>query len=314
MNGVKETEAERVTRQARSVLNSNGFSLQYSVIEELKKSSQQWLFYGSEIPVTPRGKNTHIDCVFQDRSGSFFLIGECKRVQAGYADWVFVKTPLSSRKDTYCHLTLDELRESRNSHASVVKKRIGPCSYAVTEDVYGLGFRTKRSLPPGAVECQDSVNVINNCIEQVLRSTSGFINLLSHIFRPNNEVQYDYRYFFLPVIFTTAELWISEVNIAGADLETGNLAKVDEARKVPLVWFNYNRPRELSPNFRDFEYYINQPNAVQTQSPTDRVLTEVADYGTYGFEYEEFTRSILIINTLALTELENINRDYFRIQ
>ena len=130
---------------------------------------------------------------------------------------------------------------------------------------------------------------------------------------PSNLVQYDYNYYFLPIIFTTANLWVSDLNIAEADLTTGNLSEIETVKEVPYVWFNYNRPRELSPEFREFIFYYNQPFATQTQAPRDSVIKEHSDYGRYGFENEDFTRSVLIMNSSHLAETELFNKSYFRI-
>ena len=139
------------------------------------------------------------------------------------------------------------------------------------------------------------------------------MNLLSHVVRPGNEVNYTNNYYFLPVIFTTANLLVSDANKAEADLTSGNLSELEAVREVPYVWFNYNRPRELSPEFREFVFHYNQPFAVQTQAPFDSVLKEAANYGAHGFEYEEFTRSVLIINSSNLAKTDGFNRSYFRI-
>lgn len=199
-NIAKESEIERITRQSKDILNKNGYSFQYSVIKELTKTAKEWKFYGSEIPVSSRGKNTHADLVFQAVHSYFYLVGECKRVQPSFADWVFVKTPFNSRKDdSYPHLVIDHLQERRGGeHMPEVEKLIDYYSRAITPDIYGLGFRIKKHLKENEVECQDNVDVINKTIEQVLRSTSGFINLLSHIVRPDNEVNYTDNYYFLP--------------------------------------------------------------------------------------------------------------------
>lgn len=71
------------------------------------------------------------------------------------------------------------------------------------------------------------------------------MNLLSHIILPDNLIEYDYSYYFLPVVSTSAKLWVTDTNIAEAEISTGNLLILDEAREVSFVWFNYNRPREL---------------------------------------------------------------------
>ncbi len=311
MSNSTESDPERITRQSKDILNKNGYSFQYTILNELKTISKKWRFYGAEIPVSTRGKNTHIDFVLHDYSSFLYLVGECKRVQPSFADWVFVKTPYNSRKNhLYPSLVFDTFEETRRDHEPEVIKSVKNYSRQLTPEIYGLGFRVKKHLKTKEVECQDSVDVINSCVEQVLRSTSGLINLLSHIIRPSNLVSYNYKYYFLPVIFTSANLWITDTNISEADLQTGNLSELKTVKETPYIWFNYNRPRELSPEFREFTFHYNQPFPTQTQFPTDSVLKEFDQYGSSGFEFEDFTRSVLIINSSNLSKLDIFNEDY----
>ena len=59
MSDAKESEIQRITRQSRDILNKNGYSFQNSVISKLIKTLENWKFYGAEIPVSTRGRNTH---------------------------------------------------------------------------------------------------------------------------------------------------------------------------------------------------------------------------------------------------------------
>jgi len=155
MSNIKESEGERISRQSKDILNKNGYSFQYSTISELINVVKKWKFYGAEIPVSSRGKNTHADFVFQDSSSSFYLIGECKRVQPNFADWVFVKTPFNSRKDSDIPLILDRLQEVRSNsgnHLSwrdvvtrLEKRRIQFFDLKFLFDLFGFRFACKSS-------------------------------------------------------------------------------------------------------------------------------------------------------------------------
>jgi hypothetical protein len=94
---------------------------------------------------------------------------------------------------------------------------------------------------PGEGQGQ-ATGAINAAVAQVLRGTSGFINHL-----------YSYRSFtrrtslrFIPVIFTTAELWVTDTDLSQAELTTGILApEAVTAHRIDYLWFTHNRSPDL---------------------------------------------------------------------
>jgi hypothetical protein len=111
---------------------------------------------------------------------------------------------------------------------------------------YQLGLE----LRTGADSEKDSPgrNAIN-ATTQVLRAISGLINyvlnsgnVLSDI--SPSEQQSQVALNFLPVIFTTAEIWTMAADIAAADLKTGDLENV-ECERRDWIWFNHNRSARL---------------------------------------------------------------------
>ena len=303
-----KNENERITIQSKNILNNNGYSFQYSVINELNKVSKLWEFYGAEIPVSTRNRNTQIDFVFQDHPGKVFLIGECKRVHKLFSDWAFVQTPFTSRAIAYnSPLIFEQLREIRGDVLPQVQKEVMNHIKLKDTSIYGLGFRVKNHLQKGEVECQENIDVINKSIEQVLLSTSGFINYLAKVVKPSNFTKYNITSLFLPTIITTAKLWVTDSNISEANLIDGNLTDIEMFKEVPYVWFNFNRSHNFSPDFKKFTYYYNQQGL---QAPYDTVMSERSEFGLRGFEFEEFMRSVLILNSSYLTELDMFNELY----
>jgi hypothetical protein len=114
---------------------------------------------------------------------------------------------------------------------------------------YQLGLELRTGADPD----KDSPgrNAINDATTQVLRASSGLINyvlnsgngtVLSDISPSAQQSQLALS--FLPVIFTTAEIWTTEADISAADLRTGNLENV-ECEQKDWIWFNHNRSARL---------------------------------------------------------------------
>src|SRR5690606_30046614 len=59
---------------------------------------------------------------------------------------------------------------------------------------------------------------IDDAITQVLRGVNGLIEHLSRTSQQSDEPR-----FLIPVVFTTANLWVSDVDLGSASLETGKL-------------------------------------------------------------------------------------------
>ena len=88
----------------------------------------------------------------------------------------------------------------------------------------GLELRKPRSVKTKDEEKQQSSDrsAINVAVAQVLRGTSGLINhLLGNVLSASQLA--GKKLTFLPVVFTTADLWVTDVDLSAADLTTGDL-------------------------------------------------------------------------------------------
>jgi|SRR5215469_6984288 len=94
----------------KNELNRHGYAFQYSVIrkaEELYAANQsRWAFKAAEFPVQVRGRNTHIDFIFEHCDKPIFLVGECKRVNPALSNWCFTRSPYTRRNAQNTKLTI----------------------------------------------------------------------------------------------------------------------------------------------------------------------------------------------------------------
>jgi hypothetical protein len=234
----------QISAGLRKVLNTHGYGFHYAVVrrgEELSENNKtNWILEGTEIPVVAGGATTHVDVVWSTRSELTKLVSECKRADPAKARWCFARSPyrwfgdVNSEKElAFDQLVLNSDR-TRNVRPCFGYKEQG--SYQIAVDL--------RTGQKGDGEGKSS-KAIDDAIAQVLRSTSGIINESSDLVKPPSQGEKTVT--FVPVIFTTAEVWTTEADLGAADLATGNLtAEQVKAEEAKWIWFTYNRSPQLS--------------------------------------------------------------------
>jgi hypothetical protein len=240
------------------ILNTHGYSFQYAVIKAAityfgdKSSPSPWRFEVAEFPVEVNDRSTHIDFILKNIHESFYLVAECKRVNPAVKNWCFVKAPYVSRELTRSGSSGERIvREVINSY-SLPPEAISATTgkpirnvYAATalqssqrsKDIYRLAFEVKSDEKS---EGKRGKGQINEAITQVLTGLNGLINFVS------NQLDNDTRLFLeedhaalMPVIFTNATLWVSDINLSEADLKRGNI-DIDKVKLEQRGWLFYH--------------------------------------------------------------------------
>lgn len=201
----------------RKTLNSHGYGFQYRAIREAQRLNEEgkseWVFEVSEFPVSVRGKNTHIDLILRKRNTRYHLIGECKRANPALANWCFVRSPYVRRNRTLQKLFFQfALLDSSGNVATGVDTDN-------SDKIYNIGLEVPSPMK-GDAQGQGR-KVIEDAVTQVTVGVNGMIDFLPahRSFAPPQE-----KIHLIPVIFTTANLWTSEMDLGSASLETGELA------------------------------------------------------------------------------------------
>jgi hypothetical protein len=256
----------------RKYLNAHGHAFHYAVIRrwhelsEERKDESDWAFQASEFPVGLQN-TIHIDFILRSRNSHVYLVAECKRADPARANWCFVKAPYTRRNAGIDELVFQEVEFKPSSNA-VSKPR------EVTAGIESchLGFELKTGAPGEGASGGGSA--IKDATNQVLRGLNG---LVDHLFpSPSSISGSTGRIFFLPVIFTTATLWVATGDLSAADLVNGRLpADWGTLKTVEYLWFNHNQ----SPALRHQLPYL------QAASPFDISTTLHAEY----------TRSIAVV-------------------
>ena len=225
-------------------LNRHGYAFQYSVLKEAEKAFDdkrvsRWRFEAAEVPVRAQNRETRIDFILsRHRSNSQlqrYLICECKRVNRARGNWCFVRAPFVHKKRHFGHQGL--LLECAETFDGEFRASAHPGNMI---DPYGIGLAVK-SEETGDHFGKSDDDAIEQAASQVLLGVSGFVETLRANQAIMKAVEGTVAAILIPVIFTTAELWVSDSNLSDADLTNGkiSLASAGFARS-PWIWFSYH--------------------------------------------------------------------------
>ncbi len=136
---------------------------------------------------------------------------------------------------------------------------------SLIEHHYHIGLEVRSNLkgdPAG-----ESGRAIEDAASQVTRGLNGYIEMISkniQMLRGHNHAD------FIPVIFTTAQLWGSEVNLSMASIETGesDLSGV-EFKRLPWLCYQYH----LSPGIKHSHSPVERPAEISDLMNTEYVRT-----------------------------------------
>lgn len=263
------------------VLNSHGYAFQHSVIrvaETLYREGRtQWIFEASEFPVNVRGKDTRIDLIMRKRDSRIHIIGECKRANPALSNWCFARVPYLRRNPNPEKILVEYAR--RDIQGRVVTGVESDRS----QNIYHLGLEVKTHLKGD--EQGTGRGAIEQAAGQVCLGVNGMVEFLS---THNNILGGENKFFFVPVIFTTAKIWTSTVDLGSADVEKGELELGSNSlTEASWIWLQYH----LSPALRHSMVIENTPS----------------DLG--GTLENEFARTIAIVSPRGMDEF--FQRDWF---
>lgn len=269
MNNLEINEDDIAARNAKTakslekVLNLHGFSFQYALLqraEEIRKSAKEirgrynaeWWLEATEIPVGSGVESTHIDFVMEvvDRHQSDdrcnYVIGEAKRVDPAKGSWCFAKSPYTFQiPDRTKDMTQFDRIESSDDSGKKESKNLIALS---RRGVYDRGFEVKTNKTGDGVGSHYN-SAIESAVTQVLKGTKGYINYLCGLVNEPDRPKLRPLTTFIPVIFTTAQLYTTDSDISAADLTNGHLLPDSiTVKEADWIWFNHNRSVNLSHN------------------------------------------------------------------
>lgn len=263
-------DPDKVKHAFEHALNRHGYSFQYSVIQKLMQLFDDHIspcsFECAEFPVAVQGRDTRIDFIL--RAGAFefgryhyqptpfYIVAECKRANPALSNWCFARAPhvrRSQQRHTFIveqlsHELVGDTPEYRSSGAALSTS---------SDELYHIGFEV-RSAHEGDNK-GDSRGAIENAATQVCRGLNGLVEYLRHApscIRQDG----DPCAVIMPVIFTTARLFTTNVDLSSADIANGNLSlSTSQLQSRKWLAFQYNLSvglkHTLDPQERSLELF-----------------------------------------------------------
>jgi len=219
------------------VLNIHGYGFQYALlrlVHTLQNSREDyWHFVASEFPVEVKSASTRIDFILKNKNNHIYLICECKRVNPAYGSWVFLGSPHIHESYKFANILGEEIRMIGGFILTGLAI-INSCP-----NLYHIGIEIKTN-DKGDIKYSDK-DAIEKTSSQVCRGMNGFVHFM------NKEMQLISRErektaVLIPVIFTTAEIFVSDIDIGTSDLHTGKV-KLDDSKieRKPWIWYRYHQ-------------------------------------------------------------------------
>jgi hypothetical protein len=232
---------EQVKKSFEKALNRQGYGFQYSVLKKAKDilgQGSQWYLETSEFPVV-QGPGTRIDFILRHRyHTNLYLLAECKRANPAYSDWCFAKAPFIHRKRSsdYEELMMECIEyEGGTRFRSYAKK------FFYLSNAYHVALEIKSQKKGNP--CGETGKTIEDAATQICRGLNGMIEFFS---RNPKYLGNDTPAILLPVVFTTAQVWGSNIDLSMANLETGELRLEDSKfTKEPWIAYQYHQSPSL---------------------------------------------------------------------
>lgn len=230
------SETEKLTADFQRALDSHGYGFQHAVFQTALRLRQDgkspWIPSVMEFPVSVQSDGTRVDVILQHETARLYLIGECKRVNPALSNWCFIRAPFLRSGTPGTGSAIEMLGfDDRGIQTTAVPYNVAP------DDVYHVALEVKTNLKGDP--CSSGRGEIESASTQVCRALNGMINLFGQ-----NSRLFDLRQGmgFLPVIFTTANLFVSQGNLEQADVETGKL-DISNFPLKPSKWLYYHYPQ-----------------------------------------------------------------------
>jgi hypothetical protein len=287
-----------INKDFETTLNKQGFGFQYAVIREIQRLIAEnfsehenrgfpnWSIDCAEVPVEVQGYNTHIDFVLTRQKNSDFkvngvlkIIAECKRVDPALSNWCFLRAPFTKKYGIANSIRIEKI--SVEGDELKTSLHVIPTS---EENFFEIPLIVKSNQIGDGNSAGDGRKAIDETITQVLRGHNGFINLLvnNRKFLKNGE-----ELFILPVIFTTAPLWISNAKLDSADLQTGKILLTEELISKDWIFYEYNQSPTLKHSISldsNESYFVNEGSLSRiVEKEYSRTIAIVSSTGIENF-------------------------------
>lgn len=265
-----------------NALNEQGFIFQEACKHCLEEVQTGWKVKAFEYPVSLQGNDTRVDIVLRNSdsdSPELWALIECKRADPEFVYWLF-GSPGLPFGDASCSALGFSCLSTRSDEPFCIRKLVEPLHFGISTYDAKNWTEVKRDSSRRISNTEN----IEKAFAQVLTGTAGFAE--EHL-----EQRYKHRHtfktFFIPIVITTAKLYVAEYKPKDVDLETGTISK----EKVHLS------PKGQPPE--ELEWMLIDYGAGENVAPS--IIPEdymCLDPGKLQEEYK--TRSIFVVNAKSI--------------
>ncbi len=264
-------QTDDIRNSFQNELNLHGYGFQFSVLKSAqdlaRATKSKWSFRVSEFPVEVRGVGTKIDFVLFRQPYSFWradMICECKRANPALSNWCFIRAPYIHRNHGKTPLLiLESAIRSTTGELRVFAKAESTAPQACH---IGLAIKAKSKGDAEPVK-QNTRSQIEDAATQVLRGVNGYIEMLAANPQLIELSGQDAIVRIVPVVFTTANLWVSNADLSTSDLSTGKVTLEGSFENVPWLWYQYN----VSPGLKHIQRTVEKQEKIEEHMVAEHI-------------------------------------------
>ena len=282
-------------------LNIHGLFFQEwcaSVVQQ----SDRWDLVTTEYPVEfpppngpIRGKESRLDIRAQLRHQNwmFTILIECKKNNPEFVDWVFFATPtVPNHGHVHLAYLVNETKSNgrwapASSIRPVLEEELVLGEARETRGTYS-NVQTSKKTKTSNAAIADAAYQITIASQAIAREESVFMKKLSS--DPNESPPW-HAQLFLPIVVTSAKLYVCEFDPASVCAQTGELQFGDVTlREVPKLFFEYPIPKHLQQQPADLREVV-KANSIELFV---RKQIMIIHSGHFAEALEELARDVAI--------------------
>lgn len=275
---------EDVLRGFQEAIRRGGHGLKYSLLKLneglARRERSDWRFIASHFPVEARNRVTHIDLILQRWRPRIYMLAHCKVADPLYQNWCFASAPrITAHYDD--RLVLDCTHVDENEQVqhyvrhSFTDRKFVHIGSEVRSDSLEAGAEQQRSHA-----FRRAVAQANNWVSGISKTLASNIN-----FFPREEEFFrrgrPRSICLLPVIFTTADIWVAEADLSSAAIESGRI-DLAPSGLTKSSWVLYQ------------EYTVREEKLSTLADEQPRALEELME--------KQYVRTIPVVNPSGVAE------------
>ena len=234
-----------IANEFKRTLNSQGFAFQEAVARRIAsvETVTEWDLWLPEFPVAVHEQDTKIDITLVNKDADTYIICECKRANPAISNWCFAKSRFPVRRTWLAHRAYCEtLLDRGDGVIGVHVKELDPLADLFQIAVEARTHKTGDPAGKGKGQIEETAG-------QVCRGLNGLIEFFYK--REMVKTQGKREIAFLPMIVTTAKLYVTDDDLSVASLTTGKVGQASlSVREVKWLWYQYHQSPALKHNAR----------------------------------------------------------------